>query len=128
VIELPAITEPHQGTSYNPPVHAHTELIIKANEVEERRAKEAERLLDVKERISRAVAVSGAGEGGVGDMIVDNDVVSGEEEEVTGEEVLPAKKLPERKTKQQKTKAARLRAEVSHFIISASFTQPIYWI
>jgi len=100
-------------------VQAHTELILKASEMEEKRAKEEDRLKEVKARIGRAIVVSGTGEGGVDGMIVDEGVGHDMQEEVIGEEVLPAKKMPERKTKQQRAKAARLRAEVGP-------TAPVY--
>ena len=75
IIQLPAISEPHQGTSYNPPVEAHTELILKASEVEVKRAKEADRMMEVKNRIGRAVVGKAAWEGdGVEGMIVDDGV------------------------------------------------------
>ena len=116
VIELPAITEPHQGTSYNPPVEAHTELILKAHEVEEKKVKEAERMQEVKERIGRAFVVIRSGEEGVPEGMTVDDAVGGEDVEdgQGGEEAPIAKKMPERKTKQQKAKATRLRAEVGH--------------
>ncbi|KAF7973063.1 hypothetical protein HWV62_16242 [Athelia sp. TMB] len=112
VIEIPAIAEPHQGTSYNPPVDAHTELILKAGDLEERRAKEAERLVEVKQRIGKAVTTAGVTQEGVPEgMVVDE---RGDDEDAEGEEEGEgplAKKPPTRKTKQQKSKAARQRAE-----------------
>lgn len=113
VIEIPAIAEPHQGTSYNPPVDAHTELILKAGDLEERRAKEAERLVEVKQRIGKAITTAGVTQEGVPEgMVVDE---RGDDEDAEGEEEGEgplAKKPPARKTKQQKSKAARQRAEV----------------
>lgn len=108
--------EPHQGTSYNPPVDAHTELILKADDLEERREKEAERLKEIKARMSGAVGSVGVTQDGVPegmalDEAVEDDEVQGEGEgeNVNGPSV---KKAPARKTKQQRTKAARQRAEV----------------
>lgn len=129
MIEIPAIAEPHQGTSYNPPLDAHTELIVKANNMEERRAQEAERLVEVKDRIGKAIAVLGldAQEGVASGMVVDDRAdEKGDVEQEDEEEKPLAKKAPERKTKQQKAKAARLRAEVrkqpfsSTYILSVS--------
>lgn len=115
MIEIPAIDEPHQGTSYNPPLEAHTELIEKANEAAKRQANEAEKLADVKNKINMAITGSGADvhEGVASGMTVDDRVMDEEEDEEVNEDDLPlAKKAPARKTKQQKTRAARLRAEV----------------
>lgn len=120
IIEIPAIAEPHQGTSYNPPVDAHTELIVKANEMEERRAKEVERLVEIKDKIARAITGTDVTQEGVpAGMVVDE---RGEEDEEgaegeDGDKPL-AKKAPERKTKQQKQKAARQRAEVCTTLVS----------
>ena len=44
---MPEVVEPHQGTSYKPPVEAHQEVILKAYEDEEKR-REAEKLGEVK--------------------------------------------------------------------------------
>lgn len=112
-IQLAAIPEPHQGTSYNPPLDAHTELILKANAVEEQRAKEAERLIEVKERIGRAIGVVDTQDGVPEGMVVDDREVDDEEMEMEDGEKPIKGKVPERKTKQQKAKAARQRAEVS---------------
>jgi nucleolar protein 53 len=115
IIELPAITEPHQGTSYNPPVEAHTELILKAHEVEEKKAKEAEKMMAIKDRIGRGFVATRSIEDGVPEgMTVDEGAGDDVEGEAGGEEAPIAKKMPERKTKQQKAKAARLRAEVGY--------------
>lgn len=119
IIQLPAISEPHQGTSYNPSVEAHTELILKASEAEVKRAKEVDRMMEVKNRIGRAVVGKAAWEeDGVEGMIVDDGVDGAADlEGVEGDVETPImKKIPERKTKQQKAKAARLRAEVCDFI------------
>jgi len=109
VIEIPAIVEPHQGTSYNPPVDAHTELILKADDLEERRAKEAERLIEVKQRIARAGSTAGVTPEGVPEGMVVDEGVDDDEVEVEGDDMEGplAKKAPARKTKQQRSKAAR---------------------
>jgi len=115
IIELPAVTEPHQGTSYNPPVEAHTELILKAHEMEEKKAKEAEKMMAIKDRIGRGFVAKGSIEEGVPEgMTVDEGAGDDVEGEAGGDEAPIAKKMAERKTKQQKAKAARLRAEVSY--------------
>lgn len=123
IIEIPAIDEPHQGSSYNPPVGAHTELITKANRLEEKRFEEAEKLKAIKEKISGAVGDGVPGEDGVpAGMVVDNNANSDDEDgEVgDGDDAPLPKKMPARKTKQQKAKAARQRAEVRSSCLSMS--------
>ena len=121
IIEIPAIDEPHQGSSYNPPVEAHTELITKANQAEEKRFEEAERLKAIKEKISGAVGDGVPGQDGVpAGMVVDENVGSDEEDAVDVDVPL-WKKLPARKTKQQRAKAARQIAEVNLSSLSGSF-------
>ena len=121
IIEIPAIDEPHLGSSYNPPVEAHTELLTKANQAEEKRFEEAERLKAIKEKISGAVGDGVPGQDGVpAGMVVDENVDSDEEDAVDVDVPL-RKKLPARKTKQQRAKAARQIAEVNLFSLSGSF-------
>ncbi|KDQ56539.1 hypothetical protein JAAARDRAFT_131965 [Jaapia argillacea MUCL 33604] len=111
LIKVPAVAEPHQGASYNPPVSAHQELLRTAHEIEERRVKEAEKLKAWSEKMEKArkVAAEEAERVGVAPGmtvgIVEEDGVEAEAEEVI------VKKAPERKTKQQRNKAAKLRAE-----------------
>ncbi|KIJ93614.1 hypothetical protein K443DRAFT_12742, partial [Laccaria amethystina LaAM-08-1] len=62
IIQVPAIVEPHQGTSYNPPVEAHREPILKTYEAEEKRLREAEKLAEMK-KIEEAHAVEPHEEG-----------------------------------------------------------------
>ena len=114
IIEIPAIDEPHQGSSYNPPVGAHTELITKANQAEEKRFEEAEKLKAIKEKISGAMVDGVPGHDGVpAGMVVDENAGSDDDNDRVDVGVLLRKKMPARKTKQQKAKAARQRLEVS---------------
>ena len=118
-IEVAAVVEPHQGTSYNPPVQAHTELIYKAAEVERRKLEELARMAETKKKMDAAkVDMDDVYEIGVpAGMTVDIPLAEGEEEddgeqeEGEGEEKL-VKKQPKPKTKQQRQKAAKLLAEV----------------
>jgi len=112
VIELPAITEPHQGTSYNPAASAHQELLLKAHKIEERRVKEAERLAEAKLRTEQAKFGEPelVDEGSAPGMMLDKIQVVEESGDDT--EVFRApKKVLARKTKAQRNKAARLLAE-----------------
>lgn len=112
VIELPAIMEPHQGTSYNPAASAHQDLLLKAHGVEERRVKEAKRLAEMKQKIEQARnrEPEHVDEGYAPGMMIDK--VQAEEKEDGVDVVRQPTKVPERKTKAQRNKAARLLAEV----------------
>ncbi|PSS34225.1 hypothetical protein PHLCEN_2v1735 [Hermanssonia centrifuga] len=111
-IEVSAVPSPHEGTSYNPPVSAHQDLLRTAHEIEERRVKEAEEMAKTKEKMEKArrVAVAEDVLGFAPGMTVQE--VEGDDTIVDGtEEVMPTKKIPERKTKQERRKAEKLRAE-----------------
>jgi nucleolar protein 53 len=83
--------------------------------MEEKKAKEAEKMMAIKDRIGRGFVAKRSIEEGVPEgMTVDGGAEDDVEGEAGGEEAPIAKKMPERKTKQQKAKAARLRAEVSY--------------
>ncbi|KAG9310111.1 ribosome biogenesis protein Nop53/GLTSCR2 [Chiua virens] len=56
VIVVPAVSAPHPGASYNPPVQAHQELLMEAYKVEQQRQEEADRLQDAKKKIEQARA------------------------------------------------------------------------
>ena len=120
MIDVPAIVEPHQGTSYNPLLDAYQELLLKAAAVEEKRLKDVEKLAAVKAKMDSALRVAdGLNNLGAAGMTVtaQNDSENAREEEVE-EEVdgqdssLPRKKITNRKTTAQKNKAARVLAEV----------------
>ncbi|KAJ7272728.1 P60-like protein [Mycena haematopus] len=108
-IEVPAILEPHQGTSYNPPADAHQELLLKASEIEGKRVEQAAKLAETKAKIDQATVEAGDETLGVpSGMKV--DLVAMEDEDPAGTEVIP-KKMPERKTKAQRNKAAKVLAQ-----------------
>ncbi|KAG7445321.1 P60-like protein [Guyanagaster necrorhizus] len=108
IIEVPAVVEPHLGTSYNPPADAHRELLLKAHGIEEKRIAEAEKLAEVKHRMENARVGEDDGNSGVPGMKVDIATTVDEEEEPSETFSKPA---PERKTKQQRRKAAKVLAE-----------------
>ncbi|KAF8893071.1 P60-like protein [Infundibulicybe gibba] len=100
IIQLPAIVEPHQGTSYNPPAH----------EIEEERSRKVEKLAEFKAKIESARQdVQADNIAMASGMQVDESPDVVEDEPITGE--IPIKKMPERKTRQQRSKAARQIAE-----------------
>lgn len=111
-MKVPAIHEPHQGTSYNPPVNAHQELLLKAHQTEERRLQEDAKLAEVKNKMhsSTTITVDGLPSG----MLLETPVEMLESDDEVDEEEdggsAPAKR-PQRKTKQQRNKAEKRRAE-----------------
>ncbi|KAJ7221896.1 ribosome biogenesis protein Nop53/GLTSCR2 [Mycena rebaudengoi] len=109
-IEVPAILEPHQGTSYNPPAEAHQELLLKAHELEEKRVEKAAKLAEVRDKFHRAkLDVEEVTVGVPAGMKVDDGEGMEEAEEDEGEkEEIPRKKMPERKTRAQRNKAAKV--------------------
>jgi nucleolar protein 53 len=120
LIDVPAIVEPHQGTSYNPPVDAHQELLLKAAAVEEKRLKGLEKLAAVKAKMDSALREpDGLDNSGAAGMIVtaqiDSENAREEEvEEADGQDSSLPKIIANRKSKAQKNKAARVQAEVRH--------------
>ncbi|KAI0357644.1 P60-like protein [Trametes cingulata] len=116
-IALPAVPSPHEGTSYNPPLTAHQQLLRAAHEKEEQKLKSAEEVEALKAQLDKArkvaAAEAAAAQGVAPGMKVDEITEDqAEEAEVAeGSEPLPPKKMPTRKTKQQRRKAERLRAE-----------------
>jgi nucleolar protein 53 len=113
-IEVPAILEPHQGTSYNPPAEAHQELLLKAHELEEKRVEKAAKLAEVRDKFHRAkLDVEEVTVGVPAGMKVDDGEGMEKAEEDEGEkEEIPRKKMPERKTRAQRNKAAKVLMQV----------------
>jgi len=111
VIDVPAVSAPHPGASYNPPVQAHGELLMEAYEVERRRQEEADRLLEAKKKIEQACAfaVDDAMEGVPTGMIVDEIKDDGEMRVDTPAVV--AKRAQTKKSKQQRARIAKQKAE-----------------
>ncbi|KAG7439418.1 P60-like protein, partial [Guyanagaster necrorhizus] len=104
-LSVPAVVEPHLGTSYNPPADAHRELLLRAHEIEERRIAEAEKLTEVKNQMENARVGEDDGNSGVPGMKVDIATTVEEEEEPSETFSKPAL---ERKMKQQRRKAAKV--------------------
>ncbi|KIJ64905.1 hypothetical protein HYDPIDRAFT_181653 [Hydnomerulius pinastri MD-312] len=110
IIEVPAVSVPHQGASYNPPVQAHEELIMEAYQIEQRRQEEAAKLAEFRKQIESArIAANNIIEGVPVGMMIDEIIDDGEVPAST-DAVIP-KKPPARKTKQQRARMARQRAE-----------------
>ena len=73
VIDVPAVSVPHPGASYNPPVQAHEELLMETYKVEQRRQEKADRLLEARQKIERAheFAANDVTEGVPAGMVID---------------------------------------------------------
>jgi nucleolar protein 53 len=132
VINVPAIVEPHQGASYNPPVDAHQELLLKAAAVEEKRLKGVEKLAAVKAKMDNALLeTDGSINLGAAGMTVTAQIDSEnareeEAEEVDGQGLSLQRNFSKQKTKTQKNKAARVLAEVCPFFKISSWIL-IHW-
>jgi nucleolar protein 53 len=125
-IAVPAITEPHQGTSYNPPAEAHRELLLQAHEKEERRIREAEKLAEVKEKIESARREVEEVNPAVAPGMKVDEIVHDEADLDEDSEEIPGKKPPPRKTQSQRKKAARLLAEVCLVNLIIDAIQPLF--
>ena len=111
IIELPAVPPPHLGSSYNPPVNAYQELLLKANDEEEKRIAKEAKIAEIKKRMDQAVDIHGLN--GAPGMAIDTpqDQPSVAYEGSSAELAMP-KSQPERKTSKQRRKAERNIAEV----------------
>ena len=109
--------EPHQGTSYNPPVNAHQELLEKAASIEMKRLRDAEKMAEVKTKMEDAKLTQEDYDMSVAPGMKVQELYGEEEEEEQPEEdeevSASTKRVPERKTKAQRNRAARLHTEVS---------------
>ena len=113
----PAVSDPHRGTSYNPPQDAYSELLETAIQVVQKQVAEEDKHKDIKETMEAArhtvhIDVPRGAEGMTIDTLKEDtaeDPVTGEEGEVI--EVVPTKILT-RKTKQQRRKARKVLTEV----------------
>ncbi|KAF9556091.1 P60-like protein [Agrocybe pediades] len=115
LIEVPAIVEPHQGSSYNPPAEAHQELLLKAAEIEKKRLEELEKMAEIKKKMEMARLTQEEYDLATAPGMTVQPIEDVEEEEAKAdndEEAGPsAKKIAERKTKAQRNKMARVLAE-----------------
>ncbi|KAF8551848.1 P60-like protein [Imleria badia] len=111
VIDVPAVSVPHPGASYNPPVQAHEELLMEAYKAERRRQQEADRLLEARKKIEQALTfdASDAAEGVAVGMVIDE--IKDDGETITNTPTVVPKRLPAKKTKQQRARMAKQKAE-----------------
>ena len=120
LIAVPAIAEPHQGTSYNPPVDAHQELLEKAAAIEQKSLEQAAKLALTKQKMELAKVTEAVYDMSVASGMAVQELGDDADEDEEGEDEVAAnsqsKKLPERRTTSQKNKAARLLKEVRAFL------------
>lgn len=115
MIEVAAVSTPHQGASYNPPAEAHQELLRAAHDVEEEESKHVDKGWDVRERMTRARQLGEVTQEG---LPTGMSLHEGKEEEEEEETATPlVKPAPGRKTKQQRMKAQRALEEVTAFVV-----------
>ena len=113
-IGVPAILEPHQGTSYNPPVQAHQELIYDALEAEKKRLQDLNKFVDIKTKMEKALDASDITEAsGAPGMKIDDIGENDVKEEEEADTAIVKSRPTQRKTKTQRNKELKLRAEVS---------------
>lgn len=115
LIALAAVPSPHEGTSYNPLVTSHLDLLRTAHEIEERRLREAQQLEEVQAKVDAIRKARHDETETVGvalGMTVDvAPVDEAQEDAQDGEEARPVRHVPARKTKQERRKAERRKAE-----------------
>ncbi|KAH6877431.1 ribosome biogenesis protein Nop53/GLTSCR2 [Coprinopsis sp. MPI-PUGE-AT-0042] len=112
-IDVPAVLEPHQGTSYNPPVEAHQELLVKAAEIEAKKVAELEKMAETKKKMEAAKLREDGYDWTLppGMQLDRISQVSSDDDEEGGEAVVPRAKQSKMKTQAQKNRAARVAAE-----------------
>jgi len=114
LITAPAVSSPHQGTSYNPPIDAYKELLRDAIEMEEKKEVEAKKYDAIKATMDSARRTIHGYDVPVAEgMILDvpGDEIGQKEAEPQEEFTVPHK-VPERKTRQQRQRALRVLEEV----------------
>jgi nucleolar protein 53 len=114
-IDVPAVSAPHGGASYNPAVEAHQDLLQLAHDRVAEKERETNKYAGMKEKMeaARKTEALEVTPGVPAGMTV--DVIGGVDEVVSdadGESAIP-RKAPVRKTKQQRRKAEKQREEVS---------------
>lgn len=114
LIKVSAITEPHQGTPYDPPADAHHKLLLKAAPIEQKLVTEAEKLAEVKTRRDSCRVIEDLDETGLAPgMTVQEITDQDEKEDVSPDFLLETRAVPSRKTKAQQNKEAWVLAEAS---------------
>jgi nucleolar protein 53 len=114
IISATAVSAPHQGSSYNPPVDAYKDLLSTAVRAEEKRLKEQQKYDAIKTKIEAAVTngTEAAVEGMIIDIPGDEDQQDAESAHSQEDNVVPTRPA-RRKTQQQRRKALQIAQEVS---------------
>lgn len=122
LIALKAVADPHAGTSYNPAVEAHQDLLRKAVDVEEIREAKRRKTEESKERtvqLSKELEEKGEKV----EMAVDTpgEEESAEEDEANAaDEATLKRKEPKKKLKRARRAATREKLEVRPFLASST--------
>jgi nucleolar protein 53 len=113
IISATAVSAPHQGSSYNPPVDAYKDLLSTAVKAEEKRLKEQQKYDDIKNNIKAAITngTETAVEGMIIDIPGDEDQRDVEDAHSQEDNVVPTRPA-RRKTQQQRRKALQIAQEV----------------
>jgi nucleolar protein 53 len=112
VITAPAVSDPHQGTSYNPPVEAYQELLDTAIQAETKRAAEDERYTAIKNTMQSARRPVHDNEVPAAEGMIIDIPDKDEDNEPATNEIAVSAKPTKRKTRQQKAKALKASMEV----------------
>jgi len=120
LIKIPAVTEPHQGSSYNPPADAHQELLLRAAALEEKRLLDVEKVAEVKAKIDTARLTAGVGETIFAPGMVVQGLDEHDEEEIAECGSIERKVTSARRSRSQRNKGTRLLAEVCSCIGSSA--------
>ncbi|KAG8806670.1 hypothetical protein FRC17_004873 [Serendipita sp. 399] len=112
-ISVPAVSQPHQGTSYNPPLNDYKQLLSTAHQVEEKRVAKEQKLDTMKQRMESARREVTERDAGLAEgMVLDEpDEESDDSVSLQEESVMPSQTLPKRKTQKQRRKALRVLQE-----------------
>ena len=119
LIKIPAVTEPHQGSSYNPPADAHRELLLRAATLEEKRLLDVEKMAEVKAKIDMARLTANVETIFAAGMVI-QELDDHDEEEIAECGSIERKVTSARRSRSQRNKGIRLLAEVCSCIGSSA--------
>ena len=111
---MPAVTAPHQGTSYNPPLQSHLELLLIAHDKVHKEEEEKEKLASIKKASENGQRVAREENEGVASGMTLDNLENAESSASEDDGSAPiTTSSSSRKTKKQKERAKKLRLEVS---------------
>ena len=119
---MPAVTAPHQGTSYNPPLQSHLELLLIAHDKVHKEEEEKEKLASIKKASENGQRVAREENEGVASGMTLDNLENAESSASEDDGSAPITTLSSsRKTKKQKERAKKLRLEVSQLANTLNF-------